>query len=69
MDRVANFLSSEGGWMEEHFIQEFDRLKRLEFKKHRSKSRLCLLKKERGDFVDELKNNDNVKNLQNRLTT
>jgi len=66
VDRVANFLSSENGWMEEHFIKEFDRLKAAfeSFKNIEAKAVYAYyFAKRKSDFVDELKNNDSDRKL------
>lgn len=66
VDRVANFLSSENGWMEEHFIKEFDRLKAVfeSFKNIEAKAVYAYyFAKRKSDFVDELKNNDSDRKL------
>lgn len=67
VDRVANFLSSENGWMEEHFINEFDKLK-VEFESFKdlkaSDVYAYYFAKRKSDFIDELKNNDSDRKLQ-----
>ena len=66
VDKVANFLSSENGWMEEHFIKEFDRLKVAfeSFKNIEAKAVYAYyFAKRKSDFVDELKNNDSDRKL------
>ncbi|MCF6330150.1 MAG: DEAD/DEAH box helicase family protein [Sulfurimonas sp.] len=67
IDRVANFLSDEDGWMQEHFCKEFDRLKvNFEsFKTIDSKEVYSYyFAKRKTGFVDELKNSDSDRKLQ-----
>jgi len=67
IDRVANFLSDEYGWMQEHFCNEFDRLKvNFEsFKTIDSKEVYSYyFAKRKAGYVDELKNNDSDRKLQ-----
>ncbi len=67
VDKVANFLSSEQGWIEEHFIKEFDRLK-VEYDSFKNISAKDIyayyFAKRKSDFIDELKNNDSDRKLQ-----
>ena len=67
IDKVANFLSAENGWMEEHFISEFERLK-VEFESFKSidakEVYAYYFAKRKAEFVDELKNNDSDRKLQ-----
>lgn len=67
VDKVANFLVSENGWMEEHFISEFDRLK-VDFKSFKNIEAKDVyayyFAKRKSDFIDELKNNDSDRKLQ-----
>ena len=73
IDKVANFLSAENGWMEEYFINEFNRLK-INFDSFKSidakEVYAFYFAKRRGargvkaGFVDELKNNDSDRKLQ-----
>ena len=67
VDKVANFLASENGWMEEHFVKEFDRLKiNFEsFKNIEPKDVYAYyFAKRKTDFIDELKNNDSDRKIQ-----
>jgi type III restriction enzyme len=67
VDKVANFLASENGWMEEHFINEFDRLK-VDFNSFKNIEARDVyayyFAKRKTDFIDELKNNDSDRKLQ-----
>ena len=67
VDKVANFLASENGWMEEHFINEFNRLK-VDFVSFKnidaSDVYAYYFAKRKTDFIDELKNNDSDRKLQ-----
>jgi len=67
VDKVANFLSAENGWMEEHFIFEFERLK-VDFESFKSLDAKDVyayyFAKRKTEFVDELKNNDSDRKLQ-----
>ncbi len=67
IDRVANFLSSEDGWMEDWFCNEFNRLK-LKFESFKSieakEVYSSYFSKRKSGFVDELKNNDSDRKLQ-----
>jgi len=67
VDKVANFLINENGWMEEHFINEFDRLK-VEYKSFKNIEAKDVyayyFAKRKSDFIDELKNNDGDRKLQ-----
>ena len=67
VDKVANFLSAENGWMEEHFISEFDRLK-VDFESFRDIEAKAVyayyFAKRKSEFIDELKNNDSDRKLQ-----
>ncbi|MCX6075119.1 MAG: DEAD/DEAH box helicase family protein [Campylobacterales bacterium] len=67
VDKVANFLSAENGWMEKHFVNEFDRLKvNFEsFKDIEAKDVYAYyFAKRKAEFIDELKNNDSDRKLQ-----
>jgi type III restriction enzyme len=67
VDKVANFLASENGWMEEYFRNEFDRLKIgfESFKNIEAKDVYAYyFAKRKTEFVDELKNNDSDRKLQ-----
>jgi len=69
IDRVANFLSDENGWMQEHFCSEFDRLKVNfdSFKDVDAKEVYSYyFAKRKAGFVDELKNNDSDRKLQKK---
>ncbi|OHD93728.1 MAG: hypothetical protein A2019_00435, partial [Sulfurimonas sp. GWF2_37_8] len=67
VDKVANFLASENGWMEEHFRNEFDRLK-IGFESFKNIDANAVyayyFAKRKTEFVDELKNNDSDRKLQ-----
>lgn len=67
VDKVANFLASENGWMEEHFVKEFDRLK-INFESFKnidtSDVYAYYFAKRKTDFIDELKNNDSDRKIQ-----
>ncbi len=66
IDRVANFLNNEDGWMQRHFCQEFDRLKVgfESFKDVRSDDvyKYYFAKRKSG-YIDDLKNNDSDRKL------
>lgn len=67
VDKVANYLKNENGWMEEYFAKEFDRLKINfdSFKDLNSKeASTSYFAKRKSGFVDELKNNDSDKKLE-----
>jgi len=67
IDKVANFLSAENGWMEEYFINEFERLKVAfeSFKTIDAKEVYAYyFAKRKAGFVDELKNSDSDRKLQ-----
>lgn len=67
IDKVANFLSVENGWMEEYFVEEFDRLKADfdSFKKIEAREVYAYyFAKRKAGFVDELKNNESDRKLQ-----
>jgi len=67
IDKVANFLSEENGWMEEYFIKEFDRLKVgfYSFKDISAKEVYAYyFAKRKVGFVDELKNSESDRKLQ-----
>ncbi len=67
VDKVANFLSAENGWMEDHFISEFDRLK-VDFESFKDieakEVYAYYFAKRKAEFIDELKNNDSDRKLQ-----
>ncbi|MFA7353271.1 MAG: DEAD/DEAH box helicase family protein [Sulfurimonadaceae bacterium] len=67
VDKVANFLSNENGWMEEYFINEFNRLK-VEFESFKDIEAKDVyayyFAKRKAGFVDEMKNNDSDRKLQ-----
>ncbi|MDT8337855.1 MAG: DEAD/DEAH box helicase family protein, partial [Sulfurimonas sp.] len=67
IDKVANFLSIENGWLEEYFISEFERLK-VEFESFKNRDAkevyAYYFAKRKAAFVDELKNNDSDRKLQ-----
>jgi type III restriction enzyme len=67
VDKVANFLASENGWMEEHFVKEFNRLK-IEFESFKNIEPKDVyayyFAKRKTDFIDELKNNDSDRKIQ-----
>ena len=61
IDRVANFLADEDGWMERYFCQEFDRLK-VDFDSFRELEATDVYKyyfaKRKSGYIDTLKNNE-----------
>ncbi len=70
VDRVASFLKEEDGWIENHFISEFNRL-RVDYK-----SFTCIdakdvygyyFAKRKAGFVDELKNSESDRKLQKQM--
>ncbi|PHS57926.1 MAG: hypothetical protein COB17_04290 [Sulfurimonas sp.] len=67
IDRVANFLNDEDGWMEKWFCNEFDRLK-LNFESFKTidskEVYSYYFAKRKTGFVDELKNNESDRKLQ-----
>jgi len=72
IDKVANFLSSENGWMEEHFILEFERLK-VEFESFKNINAkevyAYYFAKRKAGFVDDLKNNESDRKLAKETYT
>jgi len=67
IDKVANFLSDEDGWMEEYFVKEFDRVKVGfdSFKDISAKEVYAYyFAKRKAGFVDELKNSESDRKLQ-----
>jgi len=70
IDKVSNFLSSEDGWMEEHFISEFQRLK-VDFESFKNidakEVYSYYFAKRKAGFVDELKNNESDRKLQKKM--
>ena len=66
IDKVANYLSSENGWIEEFFISEFDRLK-VEFESFKNLDAKEVyahyFAKRKAGFIDELKNNESDRKL------
>ena len=69
IDKVANFLSNEDGWMEKHFCQEFDRLKvgYESFKDIEAKDiyKYYFAKRKSG-YIDGLKNNESDRKLEKK---
>jgi len=66
VDRVANFLDSEDGWMQKWFEDEFNRLKNNydSFKSIDAKDIYSYyFAKRKNGFVDELKNNESDRKL------
>lgn len=67
VDKVANYLKSENGWIEEYFEKEFDRLK-VNFESFNSIDVkdvfASYFAKRKSGFVDELKNNDSDRKLE-----
>jgi type III restriction enzyme len=67
VDKVANYLKSENGWIEEYFEKEFDRLK-VNFESFNSVDVkdvfASYFAKRKSGFVDELKNNDSDRKLE-----
>ena len=66
IDRVANFLKSEEGWMEKHFCEEFNRIK----VNHESFKNIeadevykYYFAKRKSGYVDGLKNNESDRKL------
>jgi len=66
IDKVANFLKEEDGWIETYFCQEFDRLKK-EYESFKdvnaSDIYASYFAKRKSGFVDELKSNDSDRKL------
>ncbi|MGB3960670.1 MAG: hypothetical protein WBK95_00385, partial [Sulfurimonas sp.] len=66
VDKVANFLSSENGWMEEYFISEFNRLK-VDFHSFinidAAEVYAYYFAKRKAGFIDEIKNNESDRKL------
>lgn len=66
IDRVANFLSDEDGWMQRHFCKEFDRLK-VGYESFRDLKSDDVYKyyfaKRKSGYIDDLKNNDSDRKL------
>lgn len=69
IDKVANFLSNEDGWIDEYFINEFDRLK-VNFESFKNLSgeevRSFYFAKRKAGYVDELKNSESDRKLQKK---
>ncbi len=69
IDRVANFLRDENGWMQEYFCKEFDRLK-VNFESFKALDAQEVYSyyfaKRKAGYVDELKNNDSDRKLQKK---
>lgn len=66
IDRVANFLTEEDGWMQDHFCKEFDRLKvgYESFKDvHTEDIYKYYFAKRKSGYIDDLKNNDSDRKL------
>jgi type III restriction enzyme len=66
IDRVANFLIKEDGWMESYFCSEFDKQKKEfdSFKEINAKDIYAsYFAKRKSGFVDELKSNDSDRKL------
>ena len=66
IDRVANFLKSEDGWMEKHFCEEFNRIK-LNYESFREIEADEVYKyyfaKRKSGYADGLKNNESDRKL------
>jgi len=66
IDRVANFLKSEDGWMEKHFCEEFNRIK-LNYESFKEIEPAEVYKyyfaKRKSGYVDGLKNNESDRKL------
>ncbi|AKF25356.1 hypothetical protein YH65_08115 [Sulfurovum lithotrophicum] len=66
IDRVANFLEEEDGWMQRHFCQEFDRLK-VNYESFKEIEASDVYKyyfaKRKSGYIDDLKNNDSDRKL------
>jgi type III restriction enzyme len=66
IDRVANFLEEEDGWMQRHFCQEFDRLK-VNYESFKEIEAGDVYKyyfaKRKSGYTDDLKNNDSDRKL------
>jgi len=67
IDKVANFLADEDGWMQRYFSEEFDRLK-VDFESFRDIEAKDIyafyFAKRKAGYVDELKNNESDRKLQ-----
>lgn len=66
IDRVANFLQEENGWIESFFCSEFDKYKTeyVSFKKlNAAEVYAAYFAKRKSGFVDELKSNDSDRKL------
>lgn len=70
IDKVANFLSKEDGWLEEYFISEFDRLK-VDFESFKYIEAKDVYSyyfaKRKAGYVDELKNSESDRKLQKQM--
>ena len=70
IDKVANFLNSEDGWIEEYFINEFNRLK-VNFKSFQNLDAKEVYSyyfaKRKTGYIDELKNSESDKKLQQQM--
>ena len=66
IDRVANFLKEEDGWMQRHFCKEFDRLK-VGYESFKDLDAEDVHKyyfaKRKSGYIDDLKNNDSDRKL------
>jgi len=66
IDKVANFLKEEDGWIESYFCDEFDRIKKdfVSFKDINAKDiYAAYFAKRKSGFVDTLKSNDSDRKL------
>jgi type III restriction enzyme len=70
IDKVSNFLNSEDGWIEEYFINEFDRLK-VDFESFKNLEATQVygyyFAKRKAGYVDELKNSESDRKLQKQM--
>lgn len=66
IDRVANFLADEEGWMQKHFCKAFDRLK-VDYESFKDVASADVYKyyfaKRKSGYIDDLKNNDSDRKL------
>lgn len=70
IDRVANYLEEEGGWIEPFFVEEFER-QRASYKSFADKQASDVyahyFAKRKKGYVDEIKNSQSDKKLQKEM--
>lgn len=70
LDKVSNFLSNEDGWIENYFIEEFNRIK-MDFESFKDlnpkDAYAYYFAKRKNTYIDELKNNESDRKLQKEM--